>query len=180
MRFSIHPGALVRQLKRATTDGDVSSLPAFPATGEPPVVNLATDAITAWALFQFTPPDTSAEIGWTDVPSAEGGTAVTFRGGSIASIRHILMWAQRKAGATGSIAANTAILKGDNSGYTEIGRITIGASTSGEPASDILSIIRQGTNEAWLSNISSSPFHVDMTSADPDLEICLLILGVAA
>jgi hypothetical protein len=181
---SLHfsPGTLVRDIHLA--DGVTNIVPG---TGNPrPVV--ATDA--DWHMtFALTPTSTAFTI--SKVETDEGMLTVTGATARLQScagldpigstaLRHLRVFARRKPGTTGSMAAQTITFGGTSSSgatFNEMGRISVLANSgTGEPDADFhdKSYV---AGHASFSITETNPFKVNITAVDTDLELVIEIYG---
>lgn len=92
-----------------------------------------------------------------------------------ADVRHIRVWARRKPGTTGALAAQI-IQFGKGDGVTleaEIGRINVLAAAAGEdPVADFFDLPCVGGHANFAIGTSDG-FQIDLTAVDTDLEIVM-------
>lgn len=108
--------------------------------------------------------------------NASGGTEFT-------RARYLRVWARRKPGATGAIAAQKICVKcWDGSTLTEIGRIYVSAVAAGteEPICDPLDIIRSNTVDPLINFLAAHPLNLVYDAVDSDLEVCIEAYGTVA
>ena len=177
--LSIQPARLDRTLFGA--DGVTKYAPGLGG----PASYQFTDA-DAWVSLALTGSGTTVTVGHaygsmsltnaTARINASGGTEFT-------RARALRVWARRKPGATGSIAAQKVIVKcWDGAALTEVGRIYVSAVAAGtdEPVCDPLDIIRSNTADSLINFLSAHPLNLVYDSVDSDLEVCIEAYGMVA
>lgn len=175
MKLIWNPGTLARDLN--AEDG-ITKVLANP--GQPPAREATFDHFLVMGL---TPTATTVTVGVDGPAEVVGADLNTFAQGGISSIgalRHLRVWARRKAGSTGTIAAQTIIFGGtDGPAMVEMGRIKVAAAAAGaDPVSDVFDQSFHA-GHANFSNGLVGVFMLNLTAADPDLEIVLEIYGNA-
>ena len=150
------------------------------ATGEPP--GILHTGITRHLRTAFTPTATTVllcyEGGYTFTGATARGIASTGADIESAKLRHLRLWARRKPGTTGTIAASTiAFGASDGVEMTQMGLIKVAAAASGEePVSDVFDM-SFGNGHLNFTMSSSEPFMLQLSAVDPDLELVLEAYG---
>lgn len=148
------------------SDVDSGFCMAFTPTGT--TVSFAADG-------PITPTNATVRV-YDSFGSAAGTPTPVFE--SLETLRFLRVWARRKPGATGTIAAQLIIVKSKAS-PVEIGRLRVGAAATGEPASDVVCLTAIADHANWALNGSDTLSFV-FESADADLEVCVECYGKAA
>jgi len=168
-------------LTAAFSPGTGATAVAFQTGTPPPVIS---EGLTACFSTAFTPSGTTVTMYYSEPAMVFTGAAARINaafGATFAAIRHISVWARRKPGTTGSIAAQTVKLQGWNgSAYEEVARINVSAAAAGaEPVSDYLSLPKHAGDTRYYFG-SAHPFKFIVDSADPDLELACDAYGLIA
>lgn len=144
-----------------------------------------TDA-DAWVSLALTGTGTTVTVGhaYGSMSLTNADARINASGGTnFTSARVLRVWARRKPGATGAIAAQKVVVKcWDGAALTEVGRIYVAAVAAGteEPICDPLDIIRSNTADSLINFLAAHPLNLIYDAVDSDLEVCLEAYGKVA